>query len=63
MKQDWIAFYYNGKICLDVVLQYGTDRTYPHGKYAITPHHGRVEYSSIIEVRVDTSTECDTPVA
>ena len=54
MKQDWIAFYRGGEVRLDVVLRYGTDDEYPRRDYAITPHYGKVAYSSIIEVRSDT---------
>jgi hypothetical protein len=51
MRNDWIAFYRNGEVRVDVVLRYGKDIRYPYGTHAITPHHGEVPQTSIIETR------------
>lgn len=51
MSNDWIAFYRDGKMLVDVVLAYGKDTGYPYSDYAITPHHGQVDRCSIIETR------------
>jgi hypothetical protein len=55
MKQDWIAFYYAGEVRLDVVLSYGKHIRYPQDSYAITPHYGKIDLSSVIEIRAAAS--------
>lgn len=55
MKQDWIAFYRAGEVRLDVVLSYGKHTKYPQDRYAITPHYGEVDLSSVIEIRAAAS--------
>ena len=51
MTNDWIAFYRNGEVRIDVVLAYGKDTQYPRYEYAMTPHYGKITTSSIIETR------------
>jgi hypothetical protein len=55
MQNDWIAFYRNGEMRIDVVLRYGTDEKYTLEDYAITPHFGKVTCDSIIETRSTTT--------
>ncbi len=55
MKNDWIAFYRNGEVRVDVVLQWGQDEMSPRNAYAMTPHYGKVDMSSVIETRAATT--------
>ena len=55
MRNDWIAFYHNGAVRVDVVLQWGQDELYPQNAYAMTPHYGKVDMSFIIETRAATT--------
>lgn len=52
MNNDWIMFYSNGNVVVDVSLGVFKDTSYPYGTHDITPHHGKVPASSIIERRV-----------
>ena len=48
---DWILFYRNGQTFVDVVLMYKDDTRWPYKTSAITPHHGEVSATAIIETR------------
>lgn len=54
MDNDWIMFYSNGQVVLDIVIGCWIDVTYPRGKYYITPRYGKVPAYAVIQLRHST---------
>lgn len=51
MENDWILFYHNGKVKIDMSLGTFQDVMYPYSDYHVTPHYGKVYFSSVLQLR------------
>ncbi len=56
MSNPWIMFTYAGKTCIDIALCEWVDDSNPHHtvNYYVTPHHGKIPQSAVIEHRART---------